>query len=192
MKRLFLILILSFSFQSWTKAGDIRDFEIEGMSIGDSLLNFFSEDEIKISNRYDNNNTNWKSDKMFQLRTGKKGPYTEIMFALKKNDKKYIIYGIAGLVKMENNISECYPKLNEVEKEFKELFSDFKIKKGSVKHSGDKSKKSKVTYVDFNFPSGDSAKLECYDWSKKMGYWDNFRVRVDSNEYKKWLSNAYN
>ena len=26
---------------------DIRDFEIEGMSIGDSALDFFSEEEIK-------------------------------------------------------------------------------------------------------------------------------------------------
>ena len=43
MKRLLLILILTFSFQSLTKADDIRDFEIEGMSIGDSLLDYFSE-----------------------------------------------------------------------------------------------------------------------------------------------------
>ena len=41
MKRLLLILILTFSFQSLTKADDIRDFEIEGMSIGDSLLDYF-------------------------------------------------------------------------------------------------------------------------------------------------------
>ena len=47
MKRLLLILILTLSFQSWTKADDIRDFEIEGMSIGDSLLKYVSLDEIK-------------------------------------------------------------------------------------------------------------------------------------------------
>ena len=47
MKRLLLILILTFSFQSLTKADDIRDFEIEGMSIGDSLLNYFTKDEVK-------------------------------------------------------------------------------------------------------------------------------------------------
>ena len=46
MKRLLLILILTFSFQTLTKADDIRDFQIEGMSIGDSLLDYFSEDEI--------------------------------------------------------------------------------------------------------------------------------------------------
>ena len=47
MRNFLLILILILSFQSWTKADDIRDFQIEGMSIGDSLLNFVSKKEIK-------------------------------------------------------------------------------------------------------------------------------------------------
>ena len=47
MKRLLLILILTVSFQSWAKADDIRDFQIEGMSVGDSLLDYFTEKEIK-------------------------------------------------------------------------------------------------------------------------------------------------
>ena len=41
-----LTIIIIFSLQLWAKADDIRDFEIEGMSIGDSLLNFMSNDEI--------------------------------------------------------------------------------------------------------------------------------------------------
>ena len=43
MKRLLLIFILTFSFQSWTKADDIRDFEIEGISVGDSALDYFTK-----------------------------------------------------------------------------------------------------------------------------------------------------
>ena len=35
-----------FSFQPLTKANDIRDLEIEGMSIGDSLLTYFNSKEI--------------------------------------------------------------------------------------------------------------------------------------------------
>ena len=46
MKRLLLILIFTFSFQTLTKADDIRDFEIEGISIGDSLLDNYSEEKI--------------------------------------------------------------------------------------------------------------------------------------------------
>ena len=40
------VLVLIFSFQTWTKADDIRDFQIEGMTIGDSLLDYVSEGEI--------------------------------------------------------------------------------------------------------------------------------------------------
>ena len=46
MKKLLVILILTLSLQSLTKADDIRDFEIEGMSIGDSLLNSYSQNQI--------------------------------------------------------------------------------------------------------------------------------------------------
>ena len=38
MNRLILIFILTFSFQSLTKADDIGDFEIEEISIGDNAL----------------------------------------------------------------------------------------------------------------------------------------------------------
>ena len=45
--RIFLsIFVLIFILQSWTKADDIKDFEIHGISIGDSLLDYYSADEI--------------------------------------------------------------------------------------------------------------------------------------------------
>jgi len=44
MKRLLLVLILTFSFQILAKADDIRDFQIEGISIGDSLLDFVTNE----------------------------------------------------------------------------------------------------------------------------------------------------
>mgnify|MGYP005695439491 CR=1 FL=1 len=46
MNRLLLILILTLSFQTSSKAVDISEFEIEGMSIGDSLLTFFDKNKI--------------------------------------------------------------------------------------------------------------------------------------------------
>ena len=41
-----VVLVLIFSLQSWTRAEDITDIEIEGMSIGDSLLDYYSKSEI--------------------------------------------------------------------------------------------------------------------------------------------------
>ena len=48
--RIFLsVLALIFTIQSWTKADDIQEFEIEGISIGDTLLQFATNEEINIS-----------------------------------------------------------------------------------------------------------------------------------------------
>ena len=41
------LFLLLFSFQTSSWADDIRDFQIEGMSVGDSLLDYFSKEEIE-------------------------------------------------------------------------------------------------------------------------------------------------
>ena len=46
MKKFLAVLILIFTLQTPTQADDIKDFQIEGMSIGDSALDYFSEKEI--------------------------------------------------------------------------------------------------------------------------------------------------
>ena len=46
--RVFLVvLLLIFTLKSWSKADDIRDFQIEGISIGDSALDYFPKSEIE-------------------------------------------------------------------------------------------------------------------------------------------------
>ena len=47
MKKLLAIIILNLCFIIPSQANDIRDFQIEGISIGDSLLDYFNEDIIK-------------------------------------------------------------------------------------------------------------------------------------------------
>ena len=46
MKKLLAIVILSLCFIVPSKADDIRDFQVEGITVGESLLNFLNEDEI--------------------------------------------------------------------------------------------------------------------------------------------------
>ena len=62
MKIYLIILSLIFSFQSLSKADDIRDFQIEGMSIGDSLLDFMSEAEIKQRTQITKDHYNYLKD----------------------------------------------------------------------------------------------------------------------------------
>ena len=51
MKKLLGILVLGLFLITPSQADDVQDFQIEGMSIGDSLLEFFSKEEIK-ENKY--------------------------------------------------------------------------------------------------------------------------------------------
>ena len=89
MKRLFLILILTLSFQSLTNADDIKDFQIEGMSIGDSLLDYFTQNEI-----LKNNVSYYKGEKFttFELSLlSKSESYDAIQVVYKTKDKQYKI-----------------------------------------------------------------------------------------------------
>ena len=46
-KVFFIIFILILSLQTLTKADDISNFEIDGISVGDSLLDYLSIKQIK-------------------------------------------------------------------------------------------------------------------------------------------------
>ena len=52
MKRLLLILILTLIFQSLTKADEVEEIEVEGISVGDSLLEFYSKKIIEERKRF--------------------------------------------------------------------------------------------------------------------------------------------
>ena len=46
MKKFLVIIILSLNFFIPSQADDIKDFQIEELSIGDSLLDYFTEEKI--------------------------------------------------------------------------------------------------------------------------------------------------
>jgi len=89
MKKLstYLFLVL-FSFSAPSFADDIRDFQIEGMSIGDSLLDFMNEDEINMNDLkfYPNDS------KYYEIEyAGKSDIFESVSMHIKRNDKKYQI-----------------------------------------------------------------------------------------------------
>ena len=65
MKKLLAILVLGLFLITPSQADDIRDFQIEGMSIYDSLLNYYNEDQLKqdilpIVDALDQKQNEWK------------------------------------------------------------------------------------------------------------------------------------
>jgi len=93
-KRFLIILILIFNLSYFSFADDIRDFQIEGMSVGDSLLNYYSEEEI-------NNSTDESyKDKLFITKTmwtKNTNLYPVVQLTYKRSDKKKIFIPLEEL-----------------------------------------------------------------------------------------------
>ena len=188
MKRLLLILILTFSFQTFTKADDISDFEIEGMSIGDSALDFFSKKEIK------DNKWEYPDKKFYRVQNDGYDffkIYDAIDLHYKSNDSKYIIHSISGILFYTNNIEKCYSKMDQIIKEINNTFSKKVTMSDKVtfKHSNPKNidGKSIVTQVSFTFPNGDDIDIACYDYSKIHGSQDHLNFKIATQYFDDWL-----
>jgi len=193
MRIFLLVLILIFSLQltkvvDVTKVGEIRDFEIEGISVGDSALDFFTENQIIKEKRNYYNYDNFIPAEFEYLDSFK--IYDAVQITYKKGDTQYKIYGIAGFLDFPNNIKDCYKKKDEIIDEISGLFSNFKIKKFKEKHPGDPSGKSITTGATFDLNSG-FIEIACNDWSKEIGYIDVLRVDIKTNEFEEWLTVAY-
>ena len=189
MRRLLLILILTFSFQSWTKADGIKDFEIEGMSIGDSALKYFSKDLIK------ENSFDYYNDKTFTpVQTPKLAFYKQydfVDFDFKTNDDKYIIHALYGTIDYEKNINDCYKTMDEIVISMKKLFDNVEVgEKYDEKRpgiTGDPTGKTKGTIVSFWFDNSDRASVSCYDYSKEHGGRDSLTVGIQTKEQNDFL-----
>ena len=191
MDRLIIILILIFSIQFSTKADDIKNFQIEGMSIGDSLLDYYSEKKIKNFAK-----TYYPKSKNFYLReiiSNKFKTYDGVQFALREKDKTYKIYGINGYIFFETNFKKCLNKMNEIEKELDELFVESsKDEQANRSHQADNSGKSKQWQIQYLLDNnGGVVSLECVDWSNKItknkGYTDNLNIAFYSKEYETFV-----
>ena len=188
MKKTLVILVLLFS--SSVVAEDISDFQIEGMSVGDSLLDYFTEDEI-INNIYDaypnKEDSTFTTVEISTLKSFKN--YDAIQAMVKENDNKYIAYTMDGMISYRNNIEECYSKQNEIVEELSIIFNNVTIDDpGVFKSKADITGKSTHKGIYFNFPSGDYVEVVCYDWSKEIGWIDHLRIGLTSKEVSDWIS----
>ena len=187
MKKLLGILVLGLFLITPSWADDIRDFEIEGMSVGKSLLDFVNENEIEERKTcmYKNKKvcSISKEDSSFKI-------YDAFQVHFKTNDKKYIIQSLDGMIGYKNDIQSCYEKMDEIVEEISSIFkSAEKAKKKTTSHAYDKSGKSKSTDVVFWFDSGDLVVIECVDWSEEVDFFDKLKVQLITKEQIDFINN---
>ena len=193
MKKLstYLFLIL-FSFQAPSWADDIRDFQIEGISIGDSLLDYFPKEAI-----LERMKTDYASKKFSRLDSFKEDDanfinytiYDGMQFHFKTKDKKFIIYSLSAINAYWNNVSECYITKKEVIEDLKNLFPNTSYRDEKRRpHDDDPSGKSLIEEFYFDFNNGELATVSCYDWSEESGAPDQLRISLFNKEIYDWFA----
>ncbi len=201
MKKILAIIILSLCFIGSSQADDIRDFEIEGISLGDSLLDKMSKEEIKKhQNRFPKKGFIYDSNEYYSLTFGKKfiniptfklSQYDDFQVHLKKDDEKFILAAISGISKM--SYKKCLKEIYIIEKELDNLFKNTKKNKSATrKHPFDKTGESLVRDIYYNFNDGSSAGLVCTNWTDNMireypGMYDHLRLKLSTGEFANWM-----
>ena len=166
-----------------------KEFRIAGILFEDSLLNYFTEDQIKEHSRFDL--YKYKKNKKFYM-VGFFDPaitkeYEVVQFMLKKNDKSYKIYGLTGTNFYKNNIKDCYDIENKISKKILNIYQ-FKEKVNINEAFTNVDEKSNMKGTGIFLKSGNVVNSVCYDWSVESGKDDNFKISFLTEELNDWIT----
>tara|TARA_B100001741_G_scaffold10975_1_gene8673 strand:- start:7748 stop:8323 length:576 start_codon:yes stop_codon:yes gene_type:complete len=190
MKKLLGIVVLCLLLTNLSQADDIKEFQIAGLSIGDSLLNHMSAKQIKSSK------LNYFKDErkyyVVNLETNN-SIYDTVEVYLKTNDNNYEIKAIGGF--FMNLKKNCLEKKEEIAKELDSVFLNTKPVSDIKSHETDKTGKSKQHLTQYSLGGRNHIRVECVFWSneikKKKGWKDNLIVVAMSDEISHWVTSGY-
>ncbi len=195
--RLLIIFFLLIIPTKFLFADNIRNFEIESISVGNSLLNYYSEEQINNAEMHVySKSKDYPNTKFLILRLQNDlnlKQYEDIQFVVLKDDKKKIIHAVEGFIYYRNNINECNDFKDIIVNDIKNQIDINKVQvyNNESKHGQDKSGKSIVEETIFLFSSGAVFRVSCTDWSKEMNFIDELRVVINSVKFSNYLRSLY-
>ncbi len=183
MRIILSILILIFSFQSFAKADDISEFEIEGISIGDSLIAHIGLDKIEgLKESYYKDNL-YTTVTIFPGETKLKlENYEALVISFLSSDNKFKIQGLSGIVMYKENIQDCKKKSDQIVKEFNSILSDIEPQKNNFN-----AELGKVNSIEFHFKNTDMAIVACYDYDPHPSNTDHLRISLNRKQFLNWI-----
>ncbi len=198
MKKLstYLFLIL-FSFSASSFAEDIFEFQIEGISIGDSLLDHLSKEEIINEIEINKPAYSYLTDKFGEVYLrGNFDTYDRLSVFVKPKDKHYTIYSIYGSISYDDKLKQCFAKQKEIEKEFSSKYKYAKKRKITLEFDWDPTGESVSHNIQFFFDSGDLSEVNCTKYKKsfkiKNNWVDSLQVSFAKKEVFDWFSKPRN
>ena len=189
MKKLLVIIILNLFFISQSQADNVSDFEIEGIGVGDSLLDHFSKKKINERLKITKSRYKDKSILRAYFRLDKYDLYPGLNIHF-KDDNRLTVESIAGYkIYSRDNMKACYAEQKKVVTDLKNIFPNIKQlgtvdKISKLKKSG----KGNRTVVVFNLDGG-RIRAMCTQWDKSEKYASGLSVVLDTKNYINWLRN---
>ena len=192
-KRLSLYLFLIFfTLQTPSLADDIRDFQIEGMSVGGSLLEYMSQTEIT------NNHVNMyhPKSKFIVINYPKTNIYEYLYIYVKRNDENYKIHLLRGMNQVKNK-SSCLKNKKEIVQVLKSLFTNATFHETKQNHYYYKKAKQYISQFEFGKEGkySDGARVECLiiskEEQKKYNIFSTLEVIIQyGDEVQRWLESG--
>ena len=180
MKKLLGIVVLGLLLSGNAFADDIRDFEIEGMSIDDTLLQFYNKEIIsksEVSMGYKN-----KKYTAIELVDNSYKTYSQVDIEYLTQDKNILIKSLNGII-FYSDMNECYEKMNNITKEISNVLTVVP-KTGEYKHQSDSL--SIIRASMYQLKNGQIL-VQCYDYSSDDVGKDMLAVSIWSEDYVKFL-----
>lgn len=186
-KKIFFIILLFFYFQPSVNADDIKEFEIENMSVGVSLLKYFNKNEIK---KFDRNDYTYPAKgKYYRLyiENMQFKNFDYLSVDLKFNDNNFIIYGLNGMIDFEyNEGNKCLKKQNQVKNDIKDIFQS-DPGENKIASNQDPTGKSIIHNVWFEMQNG-KVLVQCYNFTKQTNIQPGLDLAIRLKEFADWLN----
>lgn len=173
-----ILRVLPFLYINLSIAESISDFQIEGISIGDSILDHFTSYQINQGKR------DWYKNKTFTPVVIKNSSlfevYDEVQINYLTSDNSYSVKSVSGTQFM--SYDSCLKKLDVMTEDFNNMISDGTFyEKDSYAANFDNS--TEITDVYWEMKSG-SIIIQCYD----MDSGGELSVAIDTIDFFNFLS----
>jgi hypothetical protein len=201
----FFLIISFLVFSNLSYGNKISDFQIEGFSIGQSLLNYMDEKEIieKINQNFEKYSYLNNPTKVGSLSLDQSiGEYDDIEFKISSFEKNdfinpkdeflYTIIGIHAWIYFIDDLDSCLKKKVEIESSFDDVFSFAEKSEQLLIHPVDETGRSKIYDTTYLFNSGAMATIQCMDMEedlrKKNGWIEGLTFSLDTKDVVDYLN----
>ena len=201
MKKLLVVLFvtsisLNSIFVNNIKADDIRDFQIEGISVDKSLLDKFDKKFIEEKRKFFSKGQ-LGVDKEFSgvLIRDNLDNYEAMRFYFVSDDKRYIIKSLSGY-KWFKKKADCLSLRDEIAKEVRQISSAFKeIPAKETKLKSIKGTRNQITFFEMKDKINkkyNAIKILCYDFENKQNKpLVQLSVEVSLPIFNTYMDNVY-